>query len=111
MKGSYYEATDLQQIAEAFAAIGQKEDAATLLSRAIDVMKPLGVEIPNNIVLRDIALAYARIGRDDQGLVVVSMLADKYDRASTLVGIASVELGLTFEGNPRLRPFGPFSPR
>ena len=105
------QAGDLQRVAEAFAAIGQKEDAAKLLSRAVDLMKPLGVEPPNNLILKDIALTYARVGMAEQAIVTAGLLTDKYDRASTLTAIASVELGFTFESDPRLQPFGPLPPR
>ena len=87
---------------------GTKELSLEVFFRA---MKTLGVETPNNLILQAIALTYARVGMAEQAVVIAGMLTDKYDRASTLTTIASVELGLTFESDPRLLPFGPLPPR
>lgn len=93
-KGGYSDGRDLALVGSAYAQAGKTEEALKLLMRAATALKGYEKEPIHDMVLRDIALTYAEMQRDDQALETTQKINDLSQKTEALVVLAGFWLGL-----------------
>jgi hypothetical protein len=89
-KGTYFQAGDIREIADAYAAMGNKMRAAELLAQATAVLNALEDPTNRELVFSEIAESYLNIGAGDKALQTAErMEGDSRAELLTLLRIAS----------------------
>ncbi len=89
-KGSDYQARDIWEVAEAYAAIGKRDCALQLLKETAAVLVSLKDRTNNESIFGDIALSYLKLGEDTQALQTTERMdGDSTVKLLTLLEIAS----------------------
>jgi tetratricopeptide (TPR) repeat protein len=85
-----HKAEALLKIASAYGRVGQKQQAAEILSQALELRQTIQLEYNTTRLLPIIAVTQAEAGQYDKAIQTTAAIADPTDKTKTLLEIASV---------------------
>lgn len=72
--GTYFQASDIVEVANAYRAIGNRERAMVLLSKAVNVLDAIQEETNKDLIFEDVAESYSLLGDDNKALNIAERI-------------------------------------